>query len=153
MFEGLLCATNEKEKAEMTRSIRSFVGLAVLVTAVAANAQFSHQARVSVPFSFTAGGIVSPAGDYRVDVDRSREMVTLSAENSKTIMFFTIAAWPHPDGRSYLRFHRYGERWFLEQVAINGVAEDVPIAKRVRQVFTASNTVDGGSLSADIALH
>ena len=137
----------------MTRSIRSFVGLAVLVTAVAANAQFSHQARVSVPFSFTAGRTVSPPGEYRVDVDRSREMVMLSTENSKPVMFFTIAAWREPDGRSYLRFHRYGERWFLEQVAINGVAEDVPIAKRVKEVFTASNSVDGGPLSADIALH
>jgi hypothetical protein len=153
VLERLLCPTNEKEKAEMTRSIRSFVGLAVLVTAVAANAQFSHQARVTVPFSFTAAGTVSPPGDYRVDIDRSREMVMLSSENSKPVMFFTIAAWQQAEGRSYLRFHRYGEQWFLEQVAINGLAEDVPIAKRLKQVFTASNTVDGGPLSADIALH
>lgn len=137
----------------MTRSIRSFVGLAVLVTAVAANAQFAHQARVTVPFSFTAGGRISPPGDYRVEVDRSRDMVMLSSDNSKPIMFLTIAAWQQAEGRSYLRFHRYGEQWFLEQVAINGLAEDVPIAKRLKEAFTASNSVDGGPLSADIALH
>lgn len=88
-----------------------------------------------------------------MDIDRSREMVMLSSENSKPVMFFTIAAWQQAEGRSFLRFHRYGEQWFLEQVAINGLAEDVPIAKRLKQVFTASNTVDGGPLSADIALH
>ncbi len=137
----------------MTRKIRSFAGVAMLLTAIAASGQTFHQARVTVPFSFVAGRTSSPAGDYRVSVDIDRNLVTLISSSSKPIMFFTISASPSPDGRSYLRFHRYGERWFLEQVAVNGVAEEVPIAKRAREVFTASNTGDGGPLSADIALH
>ena len=137
----------------MTRQIRNFAGLALLLTAVAASGQLSHQARVTVPFSFIAGGRSTPAGDYKVNVDLSRDLVTLSTDGSNPIMVFTYSAWQSQDSRTYLRFHRYGERWFLEQVAIDGVAEDIPIAKRVKEVFTASITGDGGPILADIAVH
>ena len=137
----------------MTRQIRNFAGLALLLTAVAASGQLSHQARVTVPFSFMAGGRSTPAGDYKVNVDLSRDLVTLSTDGSNPIMLITYSAWQSQDSRTYLRFHRYGERWFLEQVAIDGVAEDIPIAKRVKEVFTASITGDGGPILADIAVH
>jgi len=137
----------------MTRQIRNFAGLALLLTAIAASGQLSHQARVTVPFSFMAGGRSTPAGDYKVNVDLSQDLVTLSTDGSNPIMLITYSAWQSQDSRTYLRFHRYGERWFLEQVAIDGVAEDIPIAKRVKEVFTASITGDGGPILADIAVH
>jgi hypothetical protein len=137
----------------MTRRIRSFAGVAMLLTAIAASGQIAHEARVTVPFSFVAGGASSPAGDYTVLVDKERNLVTLLTNNSKPVMFLTISAWSAPDGRSYLRFHQYGERWFLERVAINGVAQEVPIAKRVKEVFTASNMGNGGPVSSDVAVH
>ena len=137
----------------MTRKIRTFAGMAMVLTAIAASGQIAHEARVTVPFSFVAGGTSSPAGDYRVWVDKDRNLVTLISNNSKPIMLLTISAWPSPDGRSYLRFHHYGEHWFLEKVAINGVAQEVPIAKRVKEVFTASNMGNGGPVSSDVAVH
>lgn len=137
----------------MTRRIRSFAGLAVLLTAIAASGQIAHQARVTVPFSFVAGGKSSPSGDYTVLFNRDRNVVTLSSNNSKPIMLLTFSAWPSPDGRTYLRFHRYGEHWFLERVAINGVAQEVPIDKRVKEVFTASTQGTGGPVSSDVAVH
>jgi hypothetical protein len=143
----------QKEKAEMTRLIRSFAGLAVLLTAIAANAQYPHEARVTVPFSFMVEGRSSPPGNYLVDIDRERDVVTLISSDAKPIMFITSNAWQPQDGRTYLRFHRYGERWFLERVAINGVAQDVSIAKRVKEVFTASTMGNGGPILADIAAH
>jgi hypothetical protein len=137
----------------MTRQFRNFAGLAMLLTAIAANAQISHQARVTVPFSFMAAGRSLPAGDYRVDMDMTRALVTLSAYNSESIMFLTVRASQMENARSYLRFHRYGERWCLEQVAINGLAEEVPVGKRDKQVFIAAGKGNGGPLSADIAVH
>ena len=137
----------------MTRQIRNFAGLVVLLTAIAARGQISHQARVTVPFSFMVAGRSLPAGDYRVDMDMSRTLVTLSADNSKSTMFLTVRASQMENARSYLRFHRYGERWCLEQVAINGVVEEVPMAKRDKQVFIAGVRGNGGPLSADIAVH
>jgi hypothetical protein len=106
-----------------------------------------------VPFSFVAGGTSSPAGDYKVYIDNDRHLVTLSSDTSKSIMFLTISPSPSSDGRSYLRFHQYGDHWFLERISINGEAQEVPIAKRVKEVFTASNMGNGGPVSSDVAVH
>jgi len=137
----------------MTTRIRAFAGLAVLLTAITASAQIAQQARVTVPFSFVAGGTSSAAGDYTVSFNRDRNVVTLTGNGSKRIMFFTISAWPSLDGRTYMRFHHYGEHWFLERVAINGVAQEVPIDKRVKEVFIASTQGTGGPVSSDVAVH
>ena len=137
----------------MTKRVRCFAALAMLLTAIVANGQVAQQARVTVPFSFVAGGTSSPAGDYKVSLDKDRSLVTLISSNSKPIMFLTINAWPSQDGRSYLRFHHYGEHWFLERIAINGVAQEVPISKRVREVFIASTQGTGGPVSSDVAVH
>lgn len=137
----------------MTRQIRNFAGLAMLLTAIAASGQLSHQARVTVPFSFMAGGTNSPAGDYKVNIDRERDVVTLATDGSNPLVLLTYSPSQMQDGRSYLRFHRYGDHWFLEQVAVDGLAQDVPIAKRAKEVFTASTAGNGGPLSAEIAMH
>jgi len=137
----------------MIRKIRSLASLAMLLTAIAATGQISQQARVTVPFSFVAGGTSSPAGDYRVSFNKDRNVVTLIGDGAKPIMFLTISAWPSPDGRSYLRFHHYGDHWFLERIAINGVAQEVPISKRVKEVFIASTQGTGGPVSSDVAVH
>jgi hypothetical protein len=137
----------------MTKRIRSLAGLAMLLTAIAAGGQITQQARVTVPFTFVAGGTSSPAGDYKVSFNRDRNVVTLTSNSSKPIMFLTISGWPSPDGRSYLRFHHFGEQWFLERVAINGEAQEVPIDKRVKEVFTASTQGTGGPVSSDVAVH
>jgi hypothetical protein len=101
-----------------------------------------------------AGGISSPAGDYTVSFNTDQNVLTLISDSSKPIMLFTISAWPSLDGRSYLRFHHYGEHWFLERVAINGVAQEIPIGKRVKEVFTASAQGTGGPVSsADVVVH
>jgi hypothetical protein len=137
----------------MTRQIRNFMGLAVLLTAISANAQTANEARVTVPFAFMAAGKISPPGHYRVNIDRERNLVTLKTEGSTGVMLLTYGAWQGQNTRSYMRFHRYGERWFLDQVTIAGLQQEVPIAKRSKEVFTASTSGNGGPLSADIAVH
>ena len=137
----------------MTGKIRSLAGLAMLLTAIAASGQIAHQQRVTIPFSFVAGSTNSPAGDYTVSFNTDHNVVTLTGGGAKPIMFLTINAWPSPEGRNYLRFHHYGEHWFLERIAMNGLAKEVPIDKRVREVFTASNQGTGGPVSSDVAVH
>jgi hypothetical protein len=138
----------------MTRQFRNFAGLAMLLTAIAATGQLSHQSRVNVPFAFMAAGRSLPAGDYRVDMDLTRALVTLSAYNSKPIMFLTVRAWQPQNAQSYLRFRRYGERWFLQEVAVDGLAQEVPVGKIEKQ-FIAANTPPDNSkaIIADIVVH
>ena len=135
----------------MTGKIRSLAGLAVLLTAIAASGQTSL--RVTVPFSFVAGRTSSPAGDYRVLLNEEQNILTLISDSSKPITVLTVNALPSSNGRCYLRFHHYGEHWFLERVAINSVARELPIDKRVKEVFTASTLGSGGPVSSDVAVH
>jgi len=78
-----------KENAEMEKQLRKFIGLATLITAAVASGQIFQQVQVTVPFSFMAGEKSSPAGDYKVEVDRSRDLITLTSDNFKTFMLTT----------------------------------------------------------------
>jgi len=137
----------------MTKQFRSLAAITVLLTAIAASGQLSHQSRVNVPFAFMAAGGSLPAGDYRVDMDMTRALVTLSAYNSKPIMFLTVRATQMENAQSYLRFHRYGERWFLQEVTIEGMSQIVRIAQREKQFITSSTPPDNAEpIIADIAM-
>jgi hypothetical protein len=136
----------------MKMQIRKLVGVAMLLTAAAASGQIAHQVQVTVPFSFMAGGKSSPAGEYRVEIDRTRDMLTLSSDNFKTFMLTTTTV-QSGQTRSYLRFHRFGDQWFLQTVTFDGVAQNLPIGKREREMMIASKSSGGEPLIADIAIH
>jgi len=138
----------------MKRQITNLAGVAMLLTAIAASGQLSHELRVNVPFSFMVGKTTSPAGDYRVEVDRSRGLVTLRSYKSTPTFLLTTESWRSGETRSYLRFRRYGERWFLQEVTIDGMAQIVPMGKRQKQFIAASTPPDNSQpIVADIVLH
>ena len=134
----------------MKIQIGKFVGVAILLIAAAASGQISQQVQATVPFSFMAGEKVSPAGNYRVEIDRSRGMLTLSSDKFKTFMLTTSSYQPG-DNRNYLRFNRYGDRWFLQAVSFNGTAQIAPVSKREKEMMASKPT--GGGLIADVAIH
>jgi hypothetical protein len=136
----------------MKMQIRKLVGVAILLTAAAASGQVAHQVQVTVPFSFVAGGKISPAGQYRVEFDYTRDLLTLSSDNFKAFLLTTTTV-QSGETRSYLRFHRFGDEWFLQTVTFDGVAENVPIGKHEREMTIASKASGGGPLIADIAIH
>ena len=138
----------------MQRHIRNLVGIAIVLTAIAARAQISHQLRVNVPFSFMVGRVTSPAGDYRVDVDTSRSLVMLKPYKSTPTLLLTTQAWQSGETRSYLRFRRYGERWFLQEVTIEGMSQIVRIGKREKQFIAAGTPPDNTKpIIADIVVY
>lgn len=136
----------------MTKQIRKLLSVAMLLIAAAASGQIAHQVQVTVPFSFMAGGKVSPAGEYRVEIDYTRDLLTLSSDNFKTFMLATTTV-ESGDTRSYLRFHRFGDQWFLQTVTFDGVARNLPVGKHEREMMIASKSSGGGPLIADIAIH
>jgi hypothetical protein len=144
----------KKRGKELIKHIRTLAGVTMLLTAIAASGQLSHQMRVTVPFSFTAGGVSSPAGEYRVEIDGSLDRVTLIPYKSKPRFLLTTQAWQRGNTQSFLRFRRYGQRWFLQEVAVQGVVRNVPMLKRDQQ-FIAAGTLptDTKPIVADIAAH
>ena len=138
----------------MKRHIRNLAGIAMLLTAIAASGQLSHELRVNVPFSFMVGRVTSPAGDYIVEVDRSRGLVTLRPYQSRPTFLLTTQSWRPEETRSYLRFRRYGERWFLQEVTVDGMAQIVRMGKREKQFIAASTPPDNARpIMAEIAVH
>ena len=135
----------------MKMQIRKLVGVAILLTAVAASGQIARQVQVTVPFSFMAGGKISPPGEYKAGIDYAWDRLTLSSDKSK-IFLLTTTTIQSGDTRSYLRFHRFGDQWFLETATFDGVAQNLLIGKHERQMMIASRSSGGGPLIAELAM-
>jgi hypothetical protein len=114
----------------MKSIIRSFGALAVVLAAISASAQPSTQ--VSVPFAFAAAGRMFPAGDYRVSLDESNQIVSLRGQDLKTIFMLTAPGDSIQDERSVLRFQRDGDEWSLQGIAFDGTIRRVPLTKMKR---------------------
>ena len=117
----------------MKNIIRSFGALAVVLAAISASAQPSTQ--VSVPFAFAAAGQMFPAGDYRVSLDESNQIVSLRGQDLKTIFLLTAPGDRFQDERSVLRFQHDGNEWSLQGVVIDGLIHPVPLGKAKRQMI------------------
>src|SRR6266571_6556085 len=117
----------------MRNVIRSFGALAVVLASISAHAQ--HSTRVSIPFAFAAAGHILPAGDYRVSQSESSDLVTLSGQELKTTMLLTAPGGERfQDGRSVLRFQRYGDEWSLQEIAFDGTIRLLPSAKKRKPI-------------------
>ena len=106
----------------MKTILKHFGVLAVLLSAMAAHAQYQDQAKVTVPFAFNAAGRTLPAGEYRVKFDETAKLVTLTGENG-TVSLLSSYADSQTDPRTFLQFKQVGGQWFLQQVAIEETSQ------------------------------
>src|SRR5215470_233860 len=109
----------------MKTILKHFGVLAVLLSAMAAHAQYQDQAKVNVPFAFNAAGRTLPAGEYRVKFDERAKLVTLAGEEG-TVALLSSYADEQTDPRTFLQFKRVGSQWVLQQVAISGTSQHLP---------------------------
>ena len=126
----------------MTNQIRSLFGLALLLGAVSATAQAANGVRVKVPFPFVTAGKSWPAAEYSVQIRADNGTLTLSSPGvgSATILA-DIDARPG-DGRTYLIFQHSGDRWFLQEVTLDGTAHILPTADLEKEVVKERLSVE-----------
>jgi len=79
--------------------------------------------RITVPFDFYLEDQLLPAGDYRIEMGSgfvpTASMVTIRAVDGTGIrILLTLSETGSGDDSSYLKFNRYGERYFLSSVSI-----------------------------------
>lgn len=101
--------------------IAIMLALAFMAASQAVRAQ--QPLLVNIPFEFTAGTMVLPAGEYRVQkaADYSSTLLIQRTDRSAAILTQSFAtASSAPQTQSKLIFHRYGNRYFLSQVWIAG---------------------------------
>ena len=102
--------------------------LALMLAGVAANAQSATQ--VTVPFEFTVAGQILPPGDYRVSLNEAGDLVKLSGQGIRPVVFLTSQGDRFQDERNVLRFQRHGEgEWALRQVVFAGLVRVLPAPK------------------------
>jgi hypothetical protein len=79
--------------------------------------------RVTVPFDFTVGDQIMPAGHYQVAIvhDSVLQVVRVDGSSMATALTTHINSGPNPDQTPRLVFRRYGDRRFLAEVWIGSV--------------------------------
>jgi len=108
----------------MKKQVLALVGLlSLLLAAGSAFAQTDHEVRANVPFDFVVGKTTLPSGNYQiVRLSMASENVTIRSTNAKAAMI--AYAGPQevrqPSNRTKLVFHRYGDRYFLSQIWVEG---------------------------------
>ncbi len=93
-----------------------------LLCAASAQAQAMATMRVSIPFSFRAGDILYPAGQYTVNLDKSMQRITLAQPDGHCgPMLAAFHAYRDSDAQDgKLVFHKYGKSYFLHSVWRSG---------------------------------
>jgi hypothetical protein len=111
----------------MTRKLTSITATVFLLTVMgAAQTRFtlSNTQLVTVPFSFSARDRTMPSGTYTVQLDTENNVVVLRGEQKEALMVLAISQeLRQPAAHSELVFHRYGSRYILRDVHVQGSAQ------------------------------
>jgi hypothetical protein len=95
------------------------VVLALAAAAVSANAQASHLVVADIPFEFSVGYKILPAGQYTVKAlsADSRALLIQSADQNVSVLRLSDPIERAKDNSvARLVFHVYGQRYFLAEV-------------------------------------
>jgi hypothetical protein len=135
--------------------MRVFATLGLLLTLAAtsqtAAAQGARRLVVNIPFDFTAGRELLPAGRYtitRVARGSGRALLIRGEDGRKSVTVLTNPA-EAGGGLPRVSFKRYGERYFLASVSEPGVeaARSLPassLEKQLRRELAKGGKTKGG---------
>ena len=131
------------------------VALTITFAAVPAAADSFGSIRVDVPFEFSAGHSVFPAGKYTIQPAGviSKGVIRITSEDGKTSgVLLTISAESiESKDETALIFHRYGDQYFLFQVWVVGdtIGLEIPKSSTERQAVRAVEADKGQSARSD----
>jgi hypothetical protein len=113
----------------MAKTIRSLIGMSLLVAAVSASAQVNHVVRITVPFPFVTAEKSWPAADYQVQVTPENGMVTLRTDDTTPATMLTTPDERFGTNKAQLRFQCSGDQWVLQEVVLDGMARILPVGR------------------------
>lgn len=123
-----------------------------MIAALAASGMYAQDLRVEIPFDFVAGASTFPAGEYLVRLPSTTPSMTIETGDHKPcyLEFVTPLSAAHIQEKSKLSFHRYGTRYILAEVWVQGRIDGMQLrrtklereliaeAARVRSVTVAA---------------
>lgn len=124
-----------------SKTVLAVLSAALVLLAAPAGAQ-ATTLRFDVPFAFTAGGTVLPAGEYHVTLytDQMRVLISSIAGTGISVVPYIPGGAARPAAqadRGMLRFQRLGDRYFLIGVWRPGYADGHSIAPSPRLLEAA----------------
>jgi hypothetical protein len=123
--------------------------LGCMLFAHTASAQTSDTV-YDVPFSFNAAGVQLPAGTYRVSHATPRGVAMLLRGQEGGIALL-IGAKVTPSGPGHLTFNKYGDKYFLEEVAVeNGRTSNIRLSSQEREM--KRNQERAAAVATEVAL-
>jgi hypothetical protein len=123
----------------MKNFLNHFITSAVLLVSLGAAAGTGLEAQTLnlhavVPFAWQINGHQLNPGDYQITKNGGSPVVTMRNNNSGVAMFLQVSGGGR-NTASRLVFHRYGEQYFLAEIAgTDGVISRVPVSKAERAV-------------------
>jgi hypothetical protein len=122
-------------------SLKSIAVSSVVFCATAAFA--ANQARVNVPFNFTAEGQSYPAGSYEVDLDANHNMVTMASKTDATKHFsWNVGPADAANTPAVIKFDHVGADYALKTIQIGEHVTPV-LDKDIQQSVSATTSISG----------
>ena len=113
----------------MAKTIRSLIGMFLLLAAVSASAQVRHTIHITVPFPFVTAEKSWPAADYQVEVTPSNGILTLRSDDITPATMLTTPEERSGDNNAHLVFQCSGDQWVLQEVVVDGLARALPLIR------------------------
>jgi hypothetical protein len=107
----------------MKKQILSLVGMLTLVLAASSAFAQSQEVRANIPFDFVVSKTTMPAGTYSIGrIGITSDAIVVRGLNCKAAQLAGTMKQNSAkmNERSKLVFHRYGDRYFLSQVWVEG---------------------------------
>jgi hypothetical protein len=122
-------------------SLKSIAVSSVVFCATAAFA--ANQARVNVPFNFTAEGQSYPAGSYEVALDANHNMVTMASKADATKHFsWNVGPADAAITPAVIKFDHVGADYALKTIQIGEHVTPV-LDKDIQQSVSATTSISG----------
>ncbi len=122
----------------------NFKAIAFSSFALCATAAFAaNQARVDVPFGFTAEGHAYPAGTYDVALDTNRNVVTMASNmDPSQHISWTVGPADAANAPAVIKFDHVGADYDLKTIQIGEHVTPV-LDKNIQQSVSATTSISG----------
>jgi hypothetical protein len=134
----------------MRTHVRVLAAVAFTLCVAGVVAADTGQVRAFIPFDFTVRGTTLPAGTYYVSRQFGNDMLTIRSLNNGVMVLGNREDAKNPqDSPTRLIFHRYGDRYFLNQIWMDeGRGYQLPESVQEKEVAkSASATLPAATVT------
>ena len=122
----------------MKKTLMLFAAALTLFMTTAASAQTIHM-KADIPFNFIINGSTLPAGEYSVtsaDVGGQVLLISDLSSHRNNLIVANSCRSAKAATKTKLVFHRYGDRYFLNQIWVAGddAGHEIPTSRREKEV-------------------